>query len=74
MAINNYNYLQEVRHIQELTKEIMRKDRFINYKQVWERLTAEKKFFKCYITFLNYMGVSNVNGKIEELERMLKKK
>jgi acyl-ACP thioesterase len=68
MAHNQLNYLQEVKHVQELTQQKIDEYVFITYKQVWRLLRKEKHFFKGYPTYLRYINEGQVKQRIEELQ------
>ena len=67
MPYNSLNALIEIKHVQEMTQEILNKEPYINYKNIWKRLCRENKFFKSYHTYLKYINETCINERINKL-------
>lgn len=68
MPYTELDYLVEVKHIQDLTREKQDKFVFITYKEIWRQLRNEKRFFRGYRTYLKYINEAQVNTRIARLK------
>jgi len=68
------NYLEKVKHVQELVKKQQEKYVFINFRQIWKNLRKEKLYFEGYNSFIRILGEGNLSSRIAQEKEKIKHK
>jgi len=60
------NYLEKVKHVQELVKKQQERYTYISYRQIWRNLRKEKLYFEGYNSFIRILGEGNLSNRIAQ--------